>query len=304
MKTASSGFSPNKNIFGNLKTRSFFPVIGWILALLLFIRNISYTQNDCVNEQYHESTRLSMNQNGEIMQVSTKDSCPVLLDNVREKLKLLNDEKIALRRRLGELSCECNKIGPTGGFCLDPTLYSVGGNGFLAYEMSKRLYEFFTGKTVIDLGAGLGQYEKYFNELREATYGHGGPKSIIPYDGAENIELVTKGYVKWADLTEPQDLGTYDWVMSLEVAEHISKQNENVFLQNLHRHNTEGIIMSWAVKNQGGHFHINEQNSDYVIPKVTSLGYIYDEKLSQELRILGNMTHHWFSKTVYVFHRK
>ena len=36
-------------------------------------------------------------------------------------------------------------------------------------------------------------------------------------------------------------------------------------MDNLVRLSTKGIVLTWAVKGQGGHEHINTQNNDYVI---------------------------------------
>lgn len=52
----------------------------------------------------------------------------------------------------------------------------------------------------------------------------------IGYDGAENIESVTNGFVKFLDLTEEQDIDKSDWTMSIEVAEHIPKNYEEIYL--------------------------------------------------------------------------
>lgn len=66
--------------------------------------------------------------------------------------------------------------------------------------------------------------------------------------------------------------------MSLEVGEHLPPQFEDIFIQNLHNNNKHGIVLSWAVKGQGGHGHFNEQNNDYVKSKICDLGYVNDVK--------------------------
>lgn len=54
----------------------------------------------------------------------------------------------------------------------------------------------------------------------------------------------------------------YDWVLSLEVAEHLPRSMEPVFVFNLDRHAKEGVVLSWARKGQGGSHHVNEQNGE------------------------------------------
>ncbi|CAG5124210.1 unnamed protein product, partial [Candidula unifasciata] len=54
--------------------------------------------------------------------------------------------------------------------------------------------------------------------------------------------------VKFLDLTAPQyGLPAYDWVVSVEVGEHIPAKFEDIYLDNLARHAKEGIVLSWAV---------------------------------------------------------
>ena len=46
----------------------------------------------------------------------------------------------------------------------------------------------------------------------------------------------------------------------MKVAEHIPKEFEHVYIDNLVRHAKEGIILSWSKVGQGGHSHVNNQN--------------------------------------------
>ena len=52
----------------------------------------------------------------------------------------------------------------------------------------------------------------------------------------------------------------------------------------LHNNNRYGIVLSWAIKGQGGHGHFNEQNNDYVKSKICNLGYINDIESENILR--------------------
>ena len=69
------------------------------------------------------------------------------------------------------------------------------------------------------------------------------------FDGAENVDAVfPDGFVKHLDLSEPVYLTPKDWILSLEVGEHIPAQYEQNFIENLHRHNKKGIVLSWSVE--------------------------------------------------------
>ena len=111
------------------------------------------------------------------------------------------------------------------------------------------------------------------------------------------------GFVKFADLTLPQYFEhTYDWVMSLEVGEHVPVEFEDIFLDNLVRHAREGVLLSWAVEGQGGHHHVNNHNNDYVIDKMRSKGFDYDQAASESVRTVAELP--WFRNTIMIFRRQ
>ena len=59
-----------------------------------------------------------------------------------------------------------------------------------------------------------------------------------------------------------------------------------------------GIVMSWAIKGQGGYKHINTRNNDYVIPKVEAYGFKYDKEKTLEFK---NHQESFFHNTLMVF---
>jgi cyclopropane fatty-acyl-phospholipid synthase-like methyltransferase len=90
-------------------------------------------------------------------------------------------------------------------------------------------------------------------------------KSYDAYDGALYAEESTNNTVKYLDLSVPvYHLPLYDWVFSIEVAEHIPKTYEQIYINNLVRHASHGIILSWAVPKQEGHGHVNNQDFSYI----------------------------------------
>jgi tryptophanyl-tRNA synthetase len=87
------------------------------------------------------------------------------------------------------------------------------------------------------------------------------------------------------DLTVPQyGIPLYDWVISLEVAEHIPSKYESIYLDNLFRHANEGIILSWAVPGQNGMSHINTRPLSYVIQVMSENGFERDETSSTRFK--------------------
>jgi cyclopropane fatty-acyl-phospholipid synthase-like methyltransferase len=94
----------------------------------------------------------------------------------------------------------------------------------------------------------------------------------------------------------------FDWVLSLEVGEHLPKEFERIFIENLHRHNVKGIVLSWALKGQGGEGHFNEQNNGYIKELMAQYGYVNDIAAENALRNEAMLW--WFRNTVMVFRRK
>ena len=87
------------------------------------------------------------------------------------------------------------------------------------------------------------------------------------------------------DLTVPQWIGRkFDYVMSLEVGEHISQESESVFINNIARHAKCGLVVSWAVKGQAGHHHINTQDNEYIIDQFSKIGFKFNENQTKQLR--------------------
>jgi hypothetical protein len=112
----------------------------------------------------------------------------------------------------------------------------------------------------------MGNYVKTFNQNNI---------NAIGYDGNPNTPELTNNLCNTLDLSIPVKFNEpFDWVMSLEVGEHLPKKFEDIFIHNLHNNNKFGIILSWAIKGQGGHGHVNEQNNDYIKSKICKLGYI------------------------------
>jgi hypothetical protein len=230
--------------------------------------------------------------------------------SLAEQLAAAKRRAAALRRQVGELSCRLNGIGPTGGFCLDLNHAQVGGNDLWSPALGDALAALFEAGSVLSLGAGLANYEARWEQTGLVGRGDGtGIESVRMYDGAENIELVTDGRVLFADLTEPldDDVAPADWILSLEVGEHIAAGNATAaFVRNLHLHNTKGVVLSWGVPGQNGHFHVNNLPAESVLALFADQGaYEFDMPTSAELRHVasGGACCSWFRETIYVLRK-
>jgi hypothetical protein len=125
---------------------------------------------------------------------------------------------------------------------------------------------------------------------------------ISCYDGNPNTQELSEGRCGVLDLSKPLNLSRHDWVLSLEVGEHIPQAFEDTFLNNLDSGNTEGVILSWAVEGQGGTSHVNNRNNTYIRTKMHAKGYLTDEMTETNLR--SSSTFSWFKNTIMVYRRK
>ena len=147
-----------------------------------------------------------------------------------------------------------------------------------------------SASSILDLGAGLGLYNK---KLLENGF------MASCYDGNPDTAILSEGRCGMLDLSQAINIPKYDWVMSLEVGEHLPKEYEDIFLNNIVKTSTSGIILSWAVPGQGGDGHVNEQSNEYVKNKMLDLGYFNDIESENILREASSLS--WFKNTIMVF---
>ena len=88
--------------------------------------------------------------------------------------------------------------------------------------------------------------------------------------------------------------------MSLEVGEHIPREHEQTFLDNVCRYANELIVLSWAVEGQAGLGHVNCRNNDYIVEQMRQRGYVLDDTTSK-LREAAQVP--WFKDTLMVFRK-
>lgn len=156
-------------------------------------------------------------------------------------------------------------------------------------------------KSIVDMGCGFCVYLRHF--IEEGLNCDG-------FDGNPFTEELSNNLGKVLDLSLSIEFEKkYDWVLSLEVGEHIPKEYESVFIENLHKNNTKGIVLSWAVKGQGGEGHVNEQDNYYIKNIFQELNYKNDLETENKLRKLpvaapnAQSGHVWFKDTLMVFRK-
>jgi len=166
--------------------------------------------------------------------------------------------------------------------------------------LAKALVKFFDkvdAISIYDFGCGDGFYTNYL-------YNEG--FNIKGFDGNPHTPELTGGFCQVQNLAEPFEMKPREWVMSLEVAEHIPAQYQDIFIDNIVNHCKKGVIISWAVKGQGGYGHVNCKNNDEVIDLFTKKCFVLDKTNTDRLRdavALYPTPCYWFRDTLLVFRK-
>jgi hypothetical protein len=196
-------------------------------AILLMGWNI-IQKNDCNNARQDELKLEELKNESKSLRAETL-KCLVLSEklitddkNLRDESRILLKQKedlesqnanskmlaIKYRRLAGELACKINSedVQESGGWCLVPAATDEaskwdqnGGrpaknhmtaDAGVAAGIKKFIGSGSSITTVIDIGAGVGQYGHWFKNNNAAISWKG-------YDGAANVEEFTSNFVSW-----------------------------------------------------------------------------------------------------------
>lgn len=143
-----------------------------------------------------------------------------------------------------------------------------------------KLLEYYSPKSVVDFGCGLGTFLKAFKEK--------GVLEVLGLDGEWVNKASLNNYLESNEFLEV-NLETkivfkkkYDLAISLEVAEHLSKESAALFVQNLVAA-SDVILFSAAIPFQGGQNHINEQWVKFWQDEFYKYNYVFNDLLRSEL---------------------
>lgn len=157
--------------------------------------------------------------------------------------------------------------------------------------LANGLAAFLQNQSVIDFGCGAGKYVQKLSDVAECR----------GYDGNPETFRLSEGRCECLDLSQPVQVRPADWVLCLEVAEHLPVEYEETLLSNLDRHAKRGIVLSWAQPGQGGVGHVNERSSQYVRDRMGSFGYQFDQESSNLIRSLSLLR--WFRSNIMIFRK-
>jgi len=156
------------------------------------------------------------------------------------------------------------------------------------------IVEIFSPKSIIDVGCGIGTFLYEFKKH--------GVKEVLGLDGKwvnKNKLLIANDEFIETNLEQPiQMVKKYDFVLCLEVAEHISEKSADVLVNSLIGLG-KVIAFSAAIKKQGGQNHINEQPFSYWKEKFEKKGY-YVIDLFRPLFWNDEKIQWWYKQNMYL----
>ena len=145
---------------------------------------------------------------------------------------------------------------------------------------------------IYDFGCGMGDY---LNDLHLNGF-----TNLLGLE-ADPPKTDYEFKINTQNLAYPFTLDEKGIIICLEVGEHLPKEYQDVFLDNIANNCSEYLIISWAVRYQGGHGHYNELNNDEIIPEITKRGFTYLPEVSKEFRLTPEDYCWWFKNTLMVF---
>lgn len=163
-----------------------------------------------------------------------------------------------------------------------------------SFPLARWIAKFFDKKKLaIDFGAGEGFYSGYMQDLGF---------HVIPIEGNKNTVVDAENAIE-QDLTKPFQLKKYCNSICLEVGEHIPAEFEDVFIDNLARNTKDKLVLSWAVPDQDGYFHVNCASNEWVIEQFEQRGFKYLPEATESARAVIEERRSYFRNTLMVFEK-
>lgn len=165
-----------------------------------------------------------------------------------------------------------------------------------SYRLAKFIGSYFPkNQPLIDFGCGKGTYLRYFHDI--------GFENLNGIEG-EYLPFFEFGNITVADLTNKLECAPIGNSISIEVGEHIPKEYEKTFLNNLVNNTKDRLILSWAIPGQDGVGHVNCQHNFYIMEEMDKLGMgiLVGDTMEIRKHIDNNMS--YLRNTLMVFKKR
>ena len=154
------------------------------------------------------------------------------------------------------------------------------GSASSAMKILQLVKTYIPFSSAVDIGCGVGEWLKVCSEL--------GAEKILGLDGSwvdQSSLAIPSDCFHAFDLSTPisfMEKGGFDLTISMEVAEHISPEKVEIYLDNVTRFSNV-ILFSAAIPRQGGTHHVNEQWPSYWIEKFNRRGFVPVDCLREQI---------------------
>jgi SAM-dependent methyltransferase len=145
-------------------------------------------------------------------------------------------------------------------------------------ELAKLLSDWAQPESVCDMGCGNGYILGALAQEGVQIQGVDSSEAVLRFVGEDIRDRIVI-----RDLSQPQDLGRFDLVISTGVAEHLPKRSARGFVENIARHAKHRVFFAAAKPGQWGDGHINCQPQEYWIELFKEHGLEHDPKTSEQL---------------------
>jgi len=158
--------------------------------------------------------------------------------------------------------------------------------------------DFYQPLSVVDVGCNAGEFLSVFRENRiKNIFGIDGP-----WVNKEKLRI-PKEYFMHADLEKPILIDKkFDLAVSLEVAEHLSRNSAKIFVKTL-TNLAPVILFSAAIPFQGGLHHLNEQWPEYWLKLFAQEGYVPIDCVRKRIWNNENVSF-WYAQNILFFVKK
>lgn len=164
----------------------------------------------------------------------------------------------------------------------------------LADNLAEWIAEKYNPKSIIDFGCGCGHFSGMISRLSCGMVV--GLNKDIPENAY--IDMLESDLSK---TTLMPIIQPFDLVISLEVAEHISEDCAEVFIDNLTKAG-DRILFSAATPGQGGENHVNEQPHEYWHLKFARRGYKYIDIIRPLLKDKKEVPF-WYRNNIFLYEK-
>ena len=154
----------------------------------------------------------------------------------------------------------------------------------LAEYFVPKIIKEFQPKYVLDVGCGAGQWLDEYRKHNIKAIGVEGSSNAWEVMSEETKEVV----VEWdlRDTMHDEDW-SIDFAQSFEVAEHIEKEYDDIFLHNLLKDDPDVVLLTAAQPTQNGSHHVNCQEREYWMTKMKNMGYLFNQDLLNKIKSWG-----------------